>query len=98
MHPHPDKHHTTPRQTFGDNASSGSSSKMGAIIGGAVGGVVGGLAIIGGIVAFFVVRQKRRAAAEEAAYSSKFSISGLPITAAAGGEANGVNGHAPSSS
>lgn len=65
----------------------GESSKTGAIIGGVVGGVVGGLAIIGGLIAFAIIRQKRRAAAEEEAYSSKFG-SALPITASTTAESS----------
>lgn len=58
---------------------------MAAIIGGVVGGVVGGLALLAGIIAFCIIRQKQRAAEEEAAYNAKFNQHGgaLPITASA---------------
>lgn len=71
------------REVFGDGGGVN-----GALIGGIVAGVVGGLGLIGGLVAFLIIRQKRRAAAEDTAFDAKFGAGGgggkgaaLPITA-----------------
>jgi hypothetical protein len=66
--------------------SDATGTPQAAVIGGAVAGVVGGLGTIGGLIGLAIARQKRRAAAEEAAWQAKFENNGLPITASSGGE------------
>ncbi|GBF91604.1 hypothetical protein Rsub_04344 [Raphidocelis subcapitata] len=71
-------------EIFGDDGSKG----KGAIIGGVVGGVVGGLGAVGGLIGLAISRQKKRAAAEEAAWNAKAggNAAGLPITASSGAQ------------
>lgn len=77
---------SSPPKIFSDDDGP---SKTAALVGGIVGGVLGGLALVAAGIAFCVVRHKRRAAAEEAAYQAKYGApaGALPITASSGAAA-----------